>query len=112
MVPKLKCKSIELMFFSYANKKKKLVFNPKKNSNEICWKISAECLFKVLQIGWITGQIVWISMWLVIIVSVLPSWKLSGVGILANKAQGQRAGGPRAEGFICQYSHSTQFPTG
>ena len=45
-------------------------------------------------------------------VSVLPSWKLSGVGILANKARGPRAGGPRAEGFISQYSHPTQFPTG
>ena len=40
-------------------------------------------------------------------VSVLPSWKLSGKEILANKAQG-----PRAKGFISQYSHSTQFPTG
>ena len=40
-------------------------------------------------------------------VSVLPSWKLSGVEILANKARG-----PRAEGFISQYSHSTQFLTG
>ena len=41
------------------------------------------------------------------ILPILPSWKLSGVGILANKALG-----PRASGFISQYSHSTQFPTG
>ena len=30
------------------------------------------------------------------IVSVLPGWKLSGVGILANKALGPRASGPLA----------------
>ena len=47
-----------------------------------------------------------------ITVSVLPSWKLSGVGILANKALGPWASGTRALGFISKYSHSTQFPTG
>ena len=36
-------------------------------------------------------------------VSVSPSWKLSGVGILANKARGTKAEGPRAEGFISHY---------
>ena len=45
-------------------------------------------------------------------VSLSPSWKLSGMGILANKARGARAGGSRAEGFISQYSHSTQFLSG
>ena len=37
------------------------------------------------------------------IVSVLPSWKLSGVVILANKARGPRAEGPKARGCISHY---------
>ena len=45
-------------------------------------------------------------------VFVLPSWKLSGVGILANKAQGPRARGPRAKGFLANNPTPLNFQLG